>query len=59
MKSYEIPINFQRAMEHAENIDIAIRLDQISNSIMAVEQNSDGARRFSFVSITSFGVIFE
>jgi hypothetical protein len=46
-------------MEDSDNIDVTIRLDQISDSIVAVEKNSDGTRGFGFVSIASFRMVDE
>jgi len=45
-------------VKDSENIDVAIGLYQIGDSIVAVEKNAYGARGFSFVLVSSFGMPF-
>ncbi len=54
----KISIDIQRPVKDSENIDVAIGLYQIGDSIVAVEKNADGARGFSFVLVSSFGMPF-
>jgi len=54
----KISIDIQRPVKDSENIDVAIGLYQIGDSIVAVEKNAYGARGFSFVLVSSFGMPF-
>ena len=37
----QVTINFESPMKDAEDVDISIRLDEIGDSIMAIEENTD------------------
>jgi len=39
-----IPRNVQRAMENSKDVDIAVVLDQVRNTVVPVEKYSDIAR---------------
>jgi hypothetical protein len=46
-------------MEHSENVDVAVRFDEVSYSVVAVEKDSDETRRLGFVTVAGFGILLQ
>ena len=56
---HQISIDIQRAVKDSENVDVAIHLYQVGDSIMAIEENANVARTFRFVLTPEFRVLFK
>jgi hypothetical protein len=53
--SGEIPVNIERAVEHAQDVYVVSFLHQIGNPIVSVQQNTDLAFRLCPVFVADFG----
>src|SRR6267154_1497858 len=55
----KIPINIQGTMEHSQNVDVAVGFDQVSNSIMTVEKDSDLTKARRLVAVSDLGMLLQ
>ncbi|MCG2739893.1 MAG: hypothetical protein L6300_06595, partial [Syntrophaceae bacterium] len=47
----QVTIDFESPMKYAEDVDIPLRLDEIGDSIMAIEENTDIQIRITIVAV--------
>ena len=50
----QVTINFESPVKYAEDVDIPSRLDEIGDSIMAIEENTDVQIRITIVAVPNF-----